>query len=124
LELSLHQYLHQSLLLSTACSLHTLVGGELHITYVCIFFGIASFHLCGTVVIELWCNLLTGSAGLGFLQFCNLNSFRTKFILGFSLFLGLSIPQYFNEYTSVAGFGPVHTRARWVRGSITILNFT
>lgn len=28
--------------------------------------------------------------------------------------MGLSVPQYFNEYTSVAGFGPVHTRSRWV----------
>ncbi|WVZ19789.1 hypothetical protein V8G54_007111 [Vigna mungo] len=37
------------------------------------------------------------SAGLGFLQFCNLNSFRTKFVLGSSFFLGLSIPQYFIE---------------------------
>lgn len=55
-----------------------------------------------------------GSAGLTFLQFCNLNSFRIKFILGFSIFMGLSIPQYFNEYTAVNGYGPVHTRARWV----------
>ncbi|KAG7037757.1 putative nucleobase-ascorbate transporter 10, partial [Cucurbita argyrosperma subsp. argyrosperma] len=46
----------------------------------CIFFGYVS------------------SSGLGFLQFCNLNSFRTKFILGCSFFLGLSIPQYFREY--------------------------
>lgn len=56
-----------------------------------------------------------GACGLSFLQFCNLNSFRTKFIMGFSLFMGLSVPQYFNEYTSVAGYGPVHTGARWVR---------
>ena len=32
--------------------------------------------------------------------------------------MGLSVPQYFNEYTSVAGFGPVHTHARWVRSSL------
>ncbi|KAE8731343.1 Nucleobase-ascorbate transporter 4 [Hibiscus syriacus] len=49
------------------------------------------------------------SAGLGLLQFCNLNSFRTKFILGFSLFLGLSMPRYFNDYVLVSGHGPVHT---------------
>ncbi|KAG6761284.1 hypothetical protein POTOM_034493 [Populus tomentosa] len=54
------------------------------------------------------------SAGLGLIQFCNLNSFRTKFILGFSLFLGLSVPQYFNEYLLVSGHGPVHTGATWV----------
>ncbi|XP_042452235.1 nucleobase-ascorbate transporter 6-like isoform X2 [Zingiber officinale] len=56
---------------------------------------------------------ILGSVGLSFLQFCNLNSFRTLFILGFSIFMGLSVPQYFNEYTSVAGFGPVHVGARW-----------
>lgn len=55
-----------------------------------------------------------GAGGLSFLQFCNLNSFRTKFVLGFSIFLGLSIPQYFNEYTAINGYGPVHTGARWV----------
>ncbi|KAL4332421.1 hypothetical protein GQ457_07G042960 [Hibiscus cannabinus] len=38
------------------------------------------------------------SVGLSFLQFCNLNSFKTKFILGFSFFMGLSVPQYFREY--------------------------
>ncbi|KAI3991694.1 hypothetical protein MKX01_038092, partial [Papaver californicum] len=61
-----------------------------------------------------------GSAGLSFLQFCNLNSFRTKFILGFSFFLGLSIPQYFNEYTVVNGYGPVHTTARWFNDMINV----
>lgn len=49
------------------------------------------------------------SAGLSLLQFCNLNSFRSKFILGFSLFMGLSVPQYFKEYVFVTGHGPVHT---------------
>jgi len=34
--------------------------------------------------------------------------------------MGLSIPQYFNEYTAVNGYGPVHTRARWVGTSLTI----
>jgi len=28
--------------------------------------------------------------------------------------MGLSIPQYFNEYTAIKGYGPVHTGARWV----------
>jgi nucleobase transporter 1/2 len=61
-----------------------------------------------------------GSVGLTFLQFCNLNSFRTKFILGISIFMGLSVPQYFNEYTSVAGYGPVHTGARWFNDIINV----
>lgn len=55
-----------------------------------------------------------GAGGLSFLQYCNLNSFRTKFVLGFSIFLGLSVPQYFNEYTAIKGYGPVHTGGRWV----------
>jgi nucleobase transporter 1/2 len=67
---------------------------------------------------------LAGACGLSFLQFCNLNSFRTKFILGFSIFMGLSVPQYFNEYTSVAGYGPVHTGARWVRERNSAVSLT
>lgn len=67
------------------------------------------------ILVGKWCILFAGMGGLSYLQFCNLNSFRTKFILGFSIFLGLSVPQYFNEYTAINGFGPVHTRARWVR---------
>ncbi|XP_057950731.1 nucleobase-ascorbate transporter 6 [Malania oleifera] len=61
-----------------------------------------------------------GSVGLSFLQFCNLNSFRTKFILGFSVFMGLSVPQYFNEYTAIKGYGPVHTGARWFNDIINV----
>ncbi|THU47224.1 hypothetical protein C4D60_Mb09t13260 [Musa balbisiana] len=64
---------------------------------------------------------ILGAAGLSFLQFCNLNSFRTKFILGLSVFMGLSVPQYFNEYTSVAGYGPVHTKARWFNDIINVI---
>lgn len=62
-----------------------------------------------------------GAVGLSFLQFCNLNSFRTKFILGFSIFLGLSVPQYFNEYRTVSGYGPVHTNARWFNDIINVI---
>lgn len=35
--------------------------------------------------------------------------------------MGLSIPQYFNEYTAINGYGPVHTRARWVSNPFPIL---
>ncbi|KAJ7960026.1 Nucleobase-ascorbate transporter-like protein [Quillaja saponaria] len=44
----------------------------------------------------------SASAGLDFLRLCNIFSFRSKFILGFSLFMSFSIPQYFN-------LAPVHT---------------
>lgn len=64
-------------------------------------------------------NKISGVGGLSLLQFCNLNSFRTKFILGFSVFMGLSVPQYFNEYTAFNKYGPVHTHARWVKQTNT-----
>ncbi|XP_047336443.1 nucleobase-ascorbate transporter 6-like [Impatiens glandulifera] len=69
----------------------------------CIFFGYVS------------------SGGLGFLQFCNLNSFRTKMILGLSFFLGLSIPQYFREHEIASGHGSIQTRARWFNDMLTVI---
>lgn len=78
------------------------------------------YSLDNEIMINFVLNVFAGSAGLSFLQFCNLNSFRTKFILGFSIFMGLSIPQYFNEYTAINGYGPVHTRARWVSNPFSI----
>ncbi|KAF7113468.1 hypothetical protein RHSIM_RhsimUnG0123800 [Rhododendron simsii] len=53
------------------------------------------------------------SAGLGLLQFCNIYKLRTKFIVGFSIFMGLSVPQYFYGYMGTSGRGPVHTHANW-----------
>ncbi|CAA6657543.1 unnamed protein product [Spirodela intermedia] len=48
----------------------------------------------------LYCILFPYVGGrVGLLQFCSVNSFRTKFILGFSLFLGTSVAQYFREYS-------------------------
>ncbi|KAL0440861.1 UNVERIFIED_CONTAM: Nucleobase-ascorbate transporter 6 [Sesamum radiatum] len=61
-----------------------------------------------------------GVGGLSFLQFCQLNSFRNKFILAVSIFLGLSVPQYFNEYTAINGYGPTHTHARWFNDIVNI----
>ncbi|XP_042490511.1 nucleobase-ascorbate transporter 6-like [Macadamia integrifolia] len=74
------------------------------------------------IVAALYCLFFAyvGSVGLSFLQFCNLNSFRTKFILGFSVFMGLSVPQYFNEYTAIKGYGPVHTSARWFNDMVNV----
>ncbi|XP_055804508.1 nucleobase-ascorbate transporter 2 [Solanum dulcamara] len=56
---------------------------------------------------------LVASVGLSFLQFTNMNSMRNLFIAGVSLFLGLSIPEYFREYTTAAFHGPSHTKAGW-----------
>ncbi|OIT34481.1 PREDICTED: nucleobase-ascorbate transporter 7-like [Nicotiana attenuata] len=85
-------------------------------------FGAVFASIPAPIVAALYCLFFAyvGSAGLSFLQFCNLNSFRTKFILGFSVFMGLSIPQYFNEYTAINGYGPVHTRARWFNDMINV----
>ncbi|KAM0936489.1 putative xanthine/uracil/vitamin C permease [Dioscorea sansibarensis] len=86
-------------------------------------FGAVFASIPAPIIAALYCLLFAyvGSVGLSFLQFCNLNSFRTKFILGFSVFMGLSVPQYFNEYTSVAGYGPVHTGARWFNDIINVI---
>ncbi|XP_058007373.1 nucleobase-ascorbate transporter 4-like [Hevea brasiliensis] len=61
------------------------------------------------------------SAGLQYLQFCNVNSFRSKFILGFSLFMGLSVPQYFKEYVFLSGHGPVNTGFTWFNDIIQVI---
>lgn len=42
---------------------------------------------------------------------------RNLFITGVSLFLGLSVPEYFREYTAKALHGPAHTSAGWVSSS-------
>ncbi|KAL6012963.1 Nucleobase-ascorbate transporter 6 [Asimina triloba] len=86
-------------------------------------FGAVFASIPMPIVAALYCVLFAyvGSAGLGFLQFCNLNSFRSKFILGISFFLGLSIPQYFKEYTAVSGYSPVHTGARWFNDMMTVV---
>lgn len=63
----------------------------------------------------LYCVLfaLVAAVGVSFIQFTNMNSMRNLFILGVSLFLGLSIPQYFNEFYATSRVGPVHTNAGW-----------
>ncbi|KAF7126792.1 hypothetical protein RHSIM_Rhsim11G0151900 [Rhododendron simsii] len=61
------------------------------------------------------------SAGLGLLQFCNINKLRTKFIVGFSIFMGLSIPQYFYGYMGTSDRDPVHTHANWFYKCVEII---
>ncbi|GAB2279765.1 DUF1279 super [Dionaea muscipula] len=56
---------------------------------------------------------LVGSVGLSFLQFTNMNSMRNLFITGVALFFGLSIPDYFMQYTASTLHGPAHTHAGW-----------
>ncbi|KAG8650575.1 hypothetical protein MANES_07G054700v8 [Manihot esculenta] len=61
------------------------------------------------------------STGLEYLEYCNVNSFRSKLILGFSLFMGLSVPQYFKEYVFLTGHGPVHTGSTWFNDVIQVI---
>ncbi|KAF2282898.1 hypothetical protein GH714_043318 [Hevea brasiliensis] len=85
-------------------------------------FGAVFASIPAPIIAALYCLFFAyvGVGGLSFLQFCNLNSFRTKFILGFSIFLGLSVPQYFNEYTAINGYGPVHTGGRWFNDIVNV----
>jgi hypothetical protein len=43
-----------------------------------------------------------------------MNLTRNIFVVGFSIFLGLSVPQYFSEFAIRSDHGPVHTHALWV----------
>ncbi|XP_076947598.1 nucleobase-ascorbate transporter 6-like [Bidens hawaiensis] len=85
-------------------------------------FGAVFASIPAPIIAALYCLFFAyvGGVGLSFLQFCNLNTFRTKFILGFSVFLGLSVPQYFNEYEAINGYGPVHTSSRWFNSMVNV----
>ncbi|KZV41650.1 nucleobase-ascorbate transporter 10-like [Dorcoceras hygrometricum] len=61
------------------------------------------------------------SAGFSFLQFCNLNSFRTKFVLGFSFFVGLSLPQCFKENRLNSSTIQIHTNTEWFHDIISVV---
>ncbi|XP_027094078.2 nucleobase-ascorbate transporter 3-like isoform X1 [Coffea arabica] len=56
---------------------------------------------------------IVAATGISFIQFANPNSMRNIYILGLSLFLGISIPQYFVMNTDMAGHGPAKTGAGW-----------
>jgi formate hydrogenlyase subunit 4 len=56
----------------------------------------------------------SASVGISFLQFTNLNSMRNLIIIGLTLFLGISVPQLFNQSSSPSRPGYVHTKAGWV----------
>ncbi|KAJ3683412.1 hypothetical protein LUZ60_013639 [Juncus effusus] len=78
-------------------------------------FGALFASIPFTMFAAVYCILfgIVAAVGLSFLQFTNMNSMRNLFIVGVSLFLGLSIPEYFNRYTLGARHGPAHTKAGW-----------
>ncbi|XP_017434328.1 nucleobase-ascorbate transporter 1 isoform X1 [Vigna umbellata] len=56
---------------------------------------------------------LVAAVGISFLQFTNMNSMRNLIITGLTLFLGISVPHFFNQYWTSSHHGPVHTNAGW-----------
>ncbi|KAK0575582.1 hypothetical protein LWI29_003220 [Acer saccharum] len=63
----------------------------------------------------IYCVLLgiVAAVGITFIQFANCNSMRNIYVLGLTLFLAISIPQYFLLNTSLDGHGPVDTNGGW-----------
>ncbi|GLT57907.1 hypothetical protein SLA2020_308440 [Shorea laevis] len=63
----------------------------------------------------IYCILLgiVAAVGITFIQFANNNSMRNIYVLGVSLFLGISISQYFVSKSTGTGGGPTRTGAGW-----------
>ncbi|KNA18457.1 hypothetical protein SOVF_070600 [Spinacia oleracea] len=75
------------------------------------FFASVPFSIMAATYCILYAYV--SSAGLNHLQFCNLNSFRTLFILGFSSFMAISVPQQFRDYLLTSNSGQLPTRSKW-----------
>uniref|UniRef100_A0A7N0RIR0 Nucleobase-ascorbate transporter 1 n=1 Tax=Kalanchoe fedtschenkoi TaxID=63787 RepID=A0A7N0RIR0_KALFE len=78
-------------------------------------FGAVFASIPFPIFAALYCILfgLVSSVGISFLQFTNMNCMRNLIIIGISLFLGLSIPHFFDEYWTYSRHGLVHTNAGW-----------
>ncbi|CAM8985856.1 unnamed protein product [Rhodiola kirilowii] len=89
-------------------------------------FGALFASIPFTIFAAAYCVLfgLVASVGLSFLQFTNMNSLRNLFITGVSLFLGLSIPEYFRQYTASTLHGPAHTKATWFNAFLNTIFFS
>ncbi|KFK32504.1 hypothetical protein AALP_AA6G251200 [Arabis alpina] len=63
----------------------------------------------------IYCILLgiVAAVGISFIQFADTNSMRNIYVIGVSLFLSLSIAQYFLSNTTRGGYGPVRTAGGW-----------
>ncbi|XP_037494109.1 nucleobase-ascorbate transporter 4 isoform X1 [Jatropha curcas] len=55
------------------------------------------------------------AGGLDDFILCDLKSFRSKSILGFSVFMGLSVPQYFSNYDLFSTDGLPQTSSNWFK---------
>lgn len=56
---------------------------------------------------------IVAATGISYLQFVNYNSLRNLYVLGISLFLAISVPQYFREFKASADHYPINTPAGW-----------
>lgn len=56
---------------------------------------------------------IVAATGITYLQFVNYNSLRNIYVLGISLFLGISIPQYFHGFKDSADHYPINTPGGW-----------
>ncbi|KAG8645686.1 hypothetical protein MANES_10G084401v8 [Manihot esculenta] len=66
-----------------------------------------------------WTTLIT--SGLEDIHYCNLNRFRTRFILGFALFMGLSMNQYFNTYDVFSGQPLPNASSSWFKNLMQVI---
>ena len=89
-----------------------------------VFGGVAKFGALFTTIPEpivggMYCTLfgVIASVGLSNLQYVDLNSARNLFIIGFSFFMGLSVPEYFAQHP--LKFGP-----QWLADVINTLGGT
>lgn len=81
-------------------------------------FGGIFASLPQAMVSGLFCVMfgLIAAVGISQLQFTDMNSPRNIFITGLGLYLSLSIPDYFNTYTTKNNHGPINTGAHEFNG--------
>ncbi|XP_020202602.1 nucleobase-ascorbate transporter 1 [Cajanus cajan] len=86
-------------------------------------FGAVFASIPFPIFAALYCVLfgLVGSVGISFLQFTNMNSMRNLIITGLTLFLGISVPQFFDQYWTPSRHGLVHTNAGWFNAFLNTL---
>jgi uracil-xanthine permease len=78
-------------------------------------FGALAAAIPGSVVGGLYCSLFGLIAAVGVQQFakCDLSSNRNLYIAGLSVFMGLSVPAYFNSIGSIENLEPGKTLAMY-----------
>ncbi|KAH7848616.1 hypothetical protein Vadar_005170 [Vaccinium darrowii] len=83
------------------------------------FFAMIPLPIFAAIYCVLWG--IVSAVGVSFIQYANTNSLRNIYVLGVSLFLGISIPQYFTMHTDGSGHGPLRTSAGWFNDIVNTL---